>query len=178
VIERLDVSAFNPYALRACLWTREQLTAENWEYIENLPETLVEGRFTIVHGSPRHPVWEYISDSRMATINLAHLETDYCLFGHTHRPVVFVCDASTGGCEGFEMPLCDTVPVPQERLLLNPGGVGQPRDSDPRASYVLLDLEENTIELRRVPYAIRETQRLMVSSGLPIQLAKRLEVGW
>jgi diadenosine tetraphosphatase ApaH/serine/threonine PP2A family protein phosphatase len=76
------------------------------------------------------------------------------------------------------MPLRDAVPVPQERLLLNPGGVGQPRDSDPRASYVLLDLEENTIELRRVPYAIRETQRLMVSSGLPIQLAKRLEVGW
>jgi predicted phosphodiesterase len=178
VIERLDVSAFNPYALRACLWTREQLTAENWEYIENLPERLVEGRFTIVHGSPRHPVWEYITDSRTATINLAYFDTEYCLFGHTHRPIVFVCDASAGDCEGFMMPLRDPVPMPEERFLLNPGGVGQPRDSDPRASYVLLDLEEMTVELRRVPYAIKETQRLMVSSGLPMQLAKRLEVGW
>jgi predicted phosphodiesterase len=177
-IDRLDVSAFNPYALRACLWTREQLTADNWEFIENLPETLVDGHFTIVHGSPRHPVWEYITDSRIATINLAHFDTSYCLFGHTHRPVLYIDDVATGTCEGFLMPLRDPVPIPEERLLLNPGGVGQPRDSDPRASYALIDLGENTVELRRVPYAIKDTQELMISLGLPLQLAKRLEVGW
>ncbi len=177
-IDRLDISAFNPYALRACLWTREQLTADNWEFIENLPERLVDGDFTIVHGSPRHPVWEYITDSRIATINLAHFDTNCCLFGHTHRPVLYIDDVTTGTCDGFLMPLRDPVPIPKERLLLNPGGVGQPRDSDPRASYVLLDLEDNTVELRRVPYAIKETQELMVSLGLPLQLARRLEVGW
>jgi predicted phosphodiesterase len=177
-IDRLDVSAFNPYALRACLWTRGQLAADSWEFIENLPERLVDGDFTIVHGSPRHPVWEYITDSRIATINLAHFDTNYCLFGHTHRPVLYVDDVTTGRCDSHLMPLRDPVPLPEQRLLLNPGGVGQPRDSDPRASYALLDLQDNTIELRRVPYAITETQELMVSLGLPLQLAKRLEVGW
>jgi diadenosine tetraphosphatase ApaH/serine/threonine PP2A family protein phosphatase len=70
------------------------------------------------------------------------------------------------------------VPIPEERLLLNPGAVGQPRDHDPRASYVLLDLGENTVELRRVPYPIEKTQELMVSLGLPPPLAGRLALGW
>jgi len=177
-IGKLDISAFNTYALRACLWTRKQLTPDNWEFIENLPEKLVEDRFTIVHGSPRHPIWEYITDPGMAAANLPYFDTTYCLFGHTHKPIVYACDDSHSTCGGFVLPLNEPAPIPEERLLINPGGVGQPRDHDPRASYFLLDLERNTIGYRRVPYPIEETQQLMLSLGLPRLLAERLSVGW
>ena len=177
-INKLDVSAFNPDALRACLWTREQLTPSNWEFVEDLPETLVEDSFTIVHGSPRYPIWEYITRPAVAMANFAYFDTAYCLFGHTHIPVVYAFDGLHNTCDAFMMPEYDPVPLEMERLLINPGGVGQPRDGDPRASYVILDMEENTIEYRRVEYPIEETQQLMFSLGLPPRLALRLSIGW
>lgn len=177
-INKLDISAFNPDARQACLWTREQLTPDNWEYIESLPERLVEDRFTIVHGSPRHPIWEYITHPYVAAANLASLDTFYCFFGHTHIPVVFACTRSPRRCEALMMPLSDPVPLGEPRWLINPGGVGQPRDGDPRASYAILDTDANTVEHRRVEYPIEETQRLMVERNLPARLATRLMFGW
>ncbi len=177
-IDKLDVEAFNPDALRACLWTREQLTPDNWQYIEELPDTIVEGDFTIVHGSPRHPVWEYISHSFVAAANLAHFETLYCLFGHTHIPSIYRDVGSLHHCETLDVNPGETIQLTADRLLINPGGVGQPRDADPRASYALLDLAGKTIEYRRVPYPIEETQRLMFDLGLPPRLAHRLSIGW
>jgi len=177
-VNKLDVSAFNPDAQRACLWTREQLTPGNWNFIENLPETLVKDNFTIVHGSPRHPIWEYITRSSVAMANFAYFDTTYCFFGHTHRPVIYALDGLHNTCDTFMMPENNPIPLDIERLLINPGGVGQPRDGDPRASYIVLDSEENTIEYRRVEYPIEETQRLMFSLGLPPRLAIRLSVGW
>ena len=177
-IKKLDVSAFNPDALRACLWTREQLTPGNWEFIEELPETLVEDSFTIVHGSPRYPIWEYITHPSVATANFAHFDTPYCFFGHTHIPVVYAFDGSHNTCEPLKLPLNEAAPLDVRRLLINPGGVGQPRDGDPRASYVILDTEENAIEHRRVEYPIEETQQLMFALDLPPRLAMRLSIGW
>ncbi len=177
-IDKLDIAAFNPDALRACLWTRKQLTPSNREFIESLPETLIEDNFTIVHGSPRYPIWEYITDSSVAAANFAYFDTAFCLFGHTHVPGIYCFTGSFSTCDGFVLPLTESVPIDEERLLINPGGVGQPRDGDPRASYVILDMEENTIEYRRVEYPVEETQRLMVSLGLPQRLATRLSDGW
>jgi predicted phosphodiesterase len=179
-INKLDISTFNPDARQACLWTRDQLTPDNWEYIESLPEKLVEDSFTIVHGSPRHPVWEYITHPSVAAANLSEFDTPYCLFGHTHIPVVFACSpaGSIKKCNAFGMPLNDPVPLGEQRWLINPGGVGQPRDGDPRASYILLDTEARTIEHRRVDYPIEETQRLMIARHLPERLATRLTFGW
>jgi predicted phosphodiesterase len=177
-INRLDVSAFNPDALRACLWTRKQLTPSNWELIEDLPETLVEDGFTIVHGSPRYPIWEYITRPAVAMANFEHFDTPYCLFGHTHIPVVYAFDGLQNTCDASIMAENDPMPLDIERLLINPGGVGQPRDGDARASYVILDSEENTVEYRRVEYPIEETQQLMLSLGLPPRLAMRLSIGW
>jgi predicted phosphodiesterase len=177
-INRLDVSAFNPDALRACLWTRKQLTPSNWDLIEDLPETLVEDGFTIVHGSPRYPIWEYITRPAVAMANFEHFDTPYCLFGHTHIPVVYAFNGLQNTCDAFRVAENDPVPLDVERLLINPGGVGQPRDGDPRASYVILDTEENTVEYRRVEYPIEETQQLMSSLGLPPRLADRLSIGW
>jgi len=177
-INRLDISTFNPEARQACLWTRKQLTPDNWEYIESLPEKLVEDRFTLVHGSPRHPVWEYITHPSVATANLHDFETPYCLFGHTHVPVVFIYMDAKKKCDTFNMPLNEPVPLGEGRWLINPGGVGQPRDADPRASYIILDTDDNTIEHHRVDYPIEETQRLMIARRLPERLATRLTFGW
>ena len=177
-IDQLDISAFNPDAVTACLWTREQLTLHSWKFLEDLPHTIVEGDFTIVHGSPRHPIWEYITHPAVAMANLANFDTVYCLFGHTHVPVIYAFDVSAETCEGFAMPEDAPIPLGGDRLLVNPGGVGQPRDGDPRASYMVLDMEHSTMEYRRVEYRIEETQQLMFSLGLPRRLAERLSVGW
>jgi len=177
-IGQLDISAFNPDASRACLWTRQQLAPSNWEFIRNLPERLVEGDFTIVHGSPRHPVWEYISHCSVAVANFSYFDSTYCLVGHTHVPVIYRLSRSFAGCDAFTLPLNSAVPIGEERLLINPGGVGQPRDGDARSSYVILDVAEDTIEYRRVDYPVEETQELMLSLGLPPRLAARLSIGW
>ena len=177
-IDRLDVSDFNPDALRACLWTREQLTASNLAYVQNLPERIVQEDFTLVHGSPRHPIWEYISHSTVAAENLSHFDTACCLFGHTHMPVGYLSPGPADLVEEFGLPLNGTAPLPKSRLLINPGGVGQPRDGDPRASYMLLDLEQRTMQLHRVEYAVKETQKLMIAAKLPPRLVARLSFGW
>jgi diadenosine tetraphosphatase ApaH/serine/threonine PP2A family protein phosphatase len=177
-INRLDIAAFNSDAIAACLWTREQLTQDNWKFIQELPDRLVEGDFTFIHGSPRHPIWEYISHFSIAAANFPYFKTPFAFFGHTHVPVVYRSLGSQTISEEFMLPLNEPVPIGQERLLVNPGGVGQPRDGDPRASYMIVDLDKNTFEYRRVEYPIEETQRLMASAGLPPRLIARLSIGW
>ena len=177
-INKLDISTFNPEARLACLWTREQLTPDHWEYIESLSEKLIEGSFTLVHGSPRHPVWEYITHPSVAAANLASFDTQYCLFGHTHVPMVYVASGSRKETETFTMPTNEPIPLPEQRCLINPGGVGQPRDGDPRAAYVLFDSEANTMEHHRVDYPVEATQQLMMARHLPERLATRLMFGW
>ncbi len=177
-IDKLDISAFNPDAMRACLWTREQLSPSNWDFIEKLPEKHIEDRFTLVHGSPRHPIWEYITSSSVAAANFSYFDSMYCFFGHTHIPAVHRSTDGLGTGDSLTWPLDDPLTIDAERLLINPGGVGQPRDMDPRASYMVLDLERNRIEHRRIAYPVEETQQLMLSVGLPPRLAMRLSVGW
>jgi predicted phosphodiesterase len=178
-VGKLNISAFNPYALQACVWTGKQLKPRNRQFIECLPEKLVEGQFTIVHGSPRQPIWEYITDPWVAAANFSHFDTLYCLVGHTHKPVIYRYNEADGSCEELPLPaLGEQMSIAESRLLINPGGVGQPRDGDPRASYVLLDLEQKTVEFRRVEYPIEDTQRLMLDVGLPQPLARRLSFGW
>ena len=177
-INKLDVSSFNPEARHACLWTREQLTPEHWDYVESLSEKLVEGEFTLVHGSPRYPIWEYISHPSVAAANLPFYDTPYCLFGHTHVPAAYSASGDKGKIEAFVMPPGETFPLPDPRWLINPGGVGQPRDGDPRASYLIYDSQVDTLQHRRVEYSIEETQRLMAARRLPDRLAARLLFGW
>ncbi len=175
---KLDISVFNPDAMRACLWTRSQLSANARQFVNDLPEKLVQGRFTRVHGSPRYPIWEYISRPSDAQENLAFFDSPFCLFGHTHRPALFRCSGSDTACEDVLPPLGRPMALGSDRLLINPGGVGQPRDSDPRASYAILDPEAGLVEFHRVSYPVEVTQELMIALGLPPRLAWRLSVGW
>jgi predicted phosphodiesterase len=176
-IDQLDISGFNPYAMRACLWTREQLTPGNWGYLEDLPEMLVDDAFTIVHGSPRHPIWEYIVHPSIAAANFTYFDTPYGFFGHTHIPIVYAFDPVEQTCVTLSMPERAPLYLDIDRLLINPGGVGQPRDGDPRASYLILDTEQSSVEYRRVEYPITETQELMRVAGLPEPLVTRLSHG-
>ncbi len=181
IIDLLAIEDFNSDAQQACRWTQEQITAENREYIENLPTCLLEEGFTLVHGSPRFPIWEYIFYPSVAKSNFAYFDTQFCLVGHTHAPVVFRYWMDQDGnelCEPFSLPLNGAVLLGEDRLIINPGSVGQPRDGDARASYAILETEDITIEHYRVPYPVEITQKKMRDQGLPSRLISRLSYGW
>ena len=180
VLGNMDTEDFNPYAKRACLWTREQLSPSNLEYLETLPRSLVEEGFTLAHGSPRQPIWEYILDSSVAQANFEHFDTRFCFVGHTHVPIIYRHNPENPhqACgtliPSYDVPLA----LGEHRLIINPGSVGQPRDGDPRASYAVLDSDELTLEYRRVSYPVETTQARMVEKGLPVRLIMRLGYGW
>jgi diadenosine tetraphosphatase ApaH/serine/threonine PP2A family protein phosphatase len=177
VLGRLDINSFNGDARTAILWTRNRLRADNREYLESLPAHHLEAPFTLAHASPRHPVWEYIMDPATAAANFPHFDTPYCLVGHTHSPIIFAegeADFAAATLPDYNQP----VPLKETRLIINPGSVGQPRDSDPRAAYAFLDTEALEWEYRRVNYQVGATQALMRQHGLPQRLALRLEYGW
>jgi diadenosine tetraphosphatase ApaH/serine/threonine PP2A family protein phosphatase len=175
-IGKIDVSDFNPDAAAANIWTSAQLSQEDREYLENLPLRLSQGGFTLVHGSPREPIWEYVLSPISARDNFAHFDTPYCLIGHSHVPFLFEAGAAKTPAILKELP--SQLHLGQKRLIINPGGVGQPRDGDPRASYTLYDSQTKTIHHRRIPYDIAATQRKMLDLGLPPRLADRLSLGW
>jgi diadenosine tetraphosphatase ApaH/serine/threonine PP2A family protein phosphatase len=174
-IGQVDVSWFNPDAARAITWTASVIDANARAYLATLPEVRREGELTAVHGSPRDPTWEYISDAAVAGANLASFDTRLCLHGHTHVPIVYRADDGNVAA----VPALPGAPVSVEmgRLLVNPGSVGQPRDGNPAASYVVIDTGAQTAQFRRVAYDVDATQRLMRDAGLPPRLAERLSYG-
>ncbi len=177
---KMDTEDFNPDAKKACQWTREQLSPSNLEYLETLPQSLVEGDFTLVHGSPRHSIWEYILYPSIAEANFEHYDTRFCFVGHTHVPIIYrhSPENPAQACDTVIPPLDDPFVLGEERLIINPGSVGQPRDGDPRASYAIFDSDELTLEYRRVSYPIAITQTRMVEKDLPARLIIRLGYGW
>jgi predicted phosphodiesterase len=177
VLGKLDVNSFHDEAQKAIYWTRDQISEETRLYLDGLEADMLLEPFTLAHASPRHPVWEYILDRSTAVANLPYLNTAYCLVGHTHAAVYFEEVAP----EQVEIHLPTygvAMSLGANRLILNPGSVGQPRDSDPRAAYALLDNDKMTWEFRRVGYFIEETQARMRRQGLPPRLVARLEYGW
>jgi predicted phosphodiesterase len=176
---KLDITSFNSDARIASIWTQSELTPSSREYLSSLPSRDVLGQFTLAHGSPRQPVWEYVIDPLIAQRNFAYFETTYCLVGHSHIPVIFCqLDANLGGCRTMLPPYDGPVSLQVEgRLILNPGSVGQPRDGNPDASYAILDTEAMTWELCRVPYPVEITQERMRARDLPPNLTERLTYG-
>jgi diadenosine tetraphosphatase ApaH/serine/threonine PP2A family protein phosphatase len=174
-IDKMDTSEFNPVAAIAALWTTQQLTAEDRDYLLNLPQTLYEDDFTLAHGSPREPIWEYLLSTEAAQDNFDSFETAYCLVGHSHVPLVFELIDDKVVCREFEEGA--NLKLGKTRMIINPGGVGQPRDGDPRASYAIYDAEARTITHYRVEYDIQATQKKMEERGLPTSLILRLSLG-
>ena len=172
-VGRIDTSDFNPIAAEANRWTSEQLTDAARGYLANLPLQRVEDQFTLVHGSPKDPLWEYVFGYPQAIEAWERVETSDVLVGHSHFQ--FSCEAG----RGLEQPGPDGLiaPLGIARLLINPGSVGQPRDRDPRAAFAIYDDEARTVHLRRAWYDIAATQRAMAGHGLPEPLISRLSAG-
>lgn len=177
VIGKIDLEDFNPEARQANLWNRQQLTSASRKYLEKLAETRVQENCTLAHGSPRHPIWEYIIQLPAAKASFSFFETPVCLVGHTHLPVIFRLLPS-GECQAIVPPEQPVQLSRDERYIINPGSVGQPRDGDPRAAYMFLDTEALTIEHRRVAYNVEQVQQKIRARGLPSRLGIRLQHGW
>ena len=174
-IGRIDTSYFNPMAATACKWTARQLDSDDIQYLENLPLTIEKDGFTLVHGSPMEPILEYVISTSIAARNFAFLESPFCLVGHSHVPAVFKEEA--GSCLPLQFSPGIGLVLGESRMIINPGGVGQPRDGDPRASYAIYDSGSRVIRLYRLPYDIGATQDKMMQAGLPIKLITRLREG-
>jgi predicted phosphodiesterase len=180
VAGKTEVDDFTGNAQQVIIWTRQQLTGPYLDWLRSLPDMpLVVGHgFTLVHASPRDPVWEYIVTREIARDNFPYIETPFCLNGHSHLPVIY--RRPWEGLKVLEEPLRANEPVslhPYDQLFLNPGSVGQPRDEDPRAAYALIDLDEMTLTYRRAPYDFTITQKLMKQAEFPDHLIRRLRFG-
>lgn len=174
----IDASGFNDAAKTAAVWTSEQLNIEHRAFLASLPFVSIEGPFTLVHGSLRDPIVEYLLDRNSAVGTLDLMETDYCLVGHSHIP--FVCCeviSNPSDPEFTDFPEDEPIALGAERRIINPGGVGQPRDRNSRPSYAVYDSEASSISRHRVEYDISKTQKKMRAAGLPVHLIDRLENG-
>ncbi|GIW97330.1 MAG: phosphoesterase [Pirellulaceae bacterium] len=182
-----DPEGFNPVALKAIYWTRDQLDRgpgpaaainARWDFISELPRQKKEGSILYVHGSPRDPTNEYVfpetiyDQARMQA--LFNRVEQYCFQGHTHMPGIFTTDG-----EFITPEDCDYVfPLSGEKIMVNVGSVGQPRDEDPRSCYVIVDLKKEILEFRRVEYDVDTTaQKIYETEDLDNMLGDRLRSG-
>ncbi|HET9911236.1 MAG TPA: metallophosphoesterase family protein [Anaerolineales bacterium] len=180
VVGKTALWEFTQNARDVIFWTRHWLTTSNHDWLASLPSTpLVVGHgITLVHASPRDPIWEYIVDRETARDNFERIETPVCLCGHSHIPIIF--HKPWEGLKILEEDVRVNLPfrlISYDRVFINPGSVGQPRDEDPRASYVLIDLDAMTITHRRVQYDFSATQKLMKQAKFPDRLIRRLRFG-
>ena len=171
----LSLDDFNPYAAAACRWTSSQLSLEHKQFLTSLLEVEHNGDFTLVHGSLRAPLWEYLLSPVVAAATFRMLTSRFCLVGHSHIP--FLCHEEGSQCSFYAFPEEETLTWPEGRWIINPGGVGQPRDNDPRPSYAIYDDEAGAITRYRVHYQIAVTQDKMRRANLPAYLIERLDHG-
>ncbi len=219
----LPVERFNDSAQVTADWTRDRLAQHHLRYLAKLEERLVIDACTLVHGSPRNPVWEYLTSPDIATLSFPYFPTPLCIVGHTHVPTIFLqrddqtlsaaqtaqkkryagqalpgmppedlfgmetldrlaaeqealIQESVMPCEMFAPGEGQWVLPPGYRAIVNPGSVGQPRDGDPRAAFMVYDTERGC-EFYRVEYPLEQTQRKIWRSGLPARMAMRLTYG-
>jgi predicted phosphodiesterase len=169
-----DLEGFNPHAAEAINWTRDQLTAEDRQWLRELKYMRLVTSFTLVHATLDQPQrWGYVFDRLAAAASFTYQNTAICFFGHTHVPLAFVRDAGQvkgGTYSKFKIE-------PGKKYFINVGSVGQSRDGVPKATYVVYDMQEQSIELRRLDYDMATTQKKILDAGLPARLAERLALG-
>jgi predicted phosphodiesterase len=176
----IDAATFSADAGRAIRWTREVLMADIEGYLRGLAPVHEQGNVGLYHGSPRDPTWEYVTDPLGAHGALAATAAALVLVGHTHASLAArLCDGRLTGGRANAGAIVEA--QPDVRVLLNPGSVGQPRDADARAAWLLLELDDDRLLRRatfeRTRYDVTRTQREMLAAGLPEHLADRLTFG-
>ncbi len=170
-----EIDWFNPEARDAMIWTRGVITPTTRAWLAALPERRTELGRCLVHGSPRDPIWEYVTSIPVARANLGTLDVPHAFNGHTHLPAVY---RDEGGRTELLVPGDrSSITLDERPALLNPGSVGQPRDGIPTASYLVADLDTGRCDWHRAAYDIGAVQRRMRAAGLPERLAARLGYG-
>ena len=174
-VGKMSVDAFNYAAKAASNWTTGQLSQSEVDFLSGLPLVANHEPFTMVHGSLRDPLEEYLLDADAAEASLKLLATRFLLVGHSHFP--FLCLENQSTPQFVEFTEDAVLPLTEERWIINPGSTGQPRDRDPRSSYAIYDDQNVTIERHRVEYDIESTQNKMREAELPEYLIERLKFG-
>ena len=180
VVEEIPISDFSRGASVAAQWTQGVLEPENRAYLKGLSAEGREGKageeVGLYHASPRDPIWEYVLSALLAELCITVQEARVCLIGHSHVALSFTRrdgNLATGEPrrDGAELDLA------HDEWLLNPGSVGQPRDGDPRAAWMLLDLDDWIVQYRRTEYDVAGAAAAIRAARLPDSLAERLEYG-
>lgn len=167
------LDGFNPAAAQAVQWTRNQLTGDDRHWLRDLKYMRLVTSFSIVHATLDGPQrWGYVFDKLAAAASFTYQNTSVCFFGHTHVPVAFVRDSVVRGGSYSKFRV-----EPGKKYFVNVGSVGQSRDGVPKATYVIYDVDTQTIELRRLDYDMAKTQAKIIAAGLPKRLADRLADG-
>ncbi len=168
-----ELEGFNPHAAEAVQWTRKQLSDDDRRWLRDLKYVRLVASFSMVHATLDQPErWGYVFDKLMAAASFTYQNTSVCFFGHTHVPVAFIRDSVVRGGTYSKFRV-----EPGRKYFVNVGSVGQPRDNNPKAAYVIYDLNEGSIELRRLDYDIAKVQKKILDAGLPPRLAERLAFG-
>lgn len=168
-----ELEGFNPHAAEAVNWTRQHLTEDDRKWLRELKYVRLVANFTLVHATLDGPDrWGYVFEKLAAAASFTYQNTPVCFFGHTHVPVAFIRDSVIRGGTYSKFKV-----EPGKKYFLNVSAVGQPRDGNPKAGYVVYDMDEATIELRRLDYDFKKTQEKILAAGLPVRLAERLAVG-
>lgn len=178
VLANDSIETFNPIAAAAITWTRAHIHKKNLEFLGRLPKgpVPVDGEFEICHGSPFDEDY-YIFGEFDADEAFDYLTHPVAFFGHTHIPVVYFKREGDVGCQYITGQINLVKIEKGVSYLINPGSVGQPRDRNPRAAFVLYDREQRQIRFQRVEYEIPEAQKKILEADLPSALAERLALG-
>ncbi|HMP72749.1 MAG TPA: metallophosphoesterase family protein [Kiritimatiellia bacterium] len=168
-----NLENFHPLAADVVSWTRKQLSDDDLGWLRSLRYVARVETFTMVHSTLDTPeAWGYVFDKLEAEANFNYQTSSICFYGHTHVPLAFE------RTDTIRYGLYTKIKVGLgKKYFINVGSVGQPRDGDPRAAYVVYDMMNNVIELRRVKYNIQAAQKRILDNGLPPRLAARLAVG-
>ncbi len=174
-VEKTDITNFNPVAATAIKWTRNKLSEKNIEKLQKLKITHTIDSLLLVHSSPYNPEqWRYLFSLEEFQGEFKFFNEQICFIGHSHIPSAVFQDENgyTDFLRENRFPI-----IKRRRYLINVGSVGQPRDMDPRACYVIYDGNNNYIEFVRIEYNIPLAQQKIIDAGLPEVLADRLLVG-
>ncbi len=164
------IEYFNEFAKLATYWTMDRLSPANKEFLKGLPFMHQTDRMLMVHASPTHPShWYYILNMNDALLEMQSFRQNVCFVGHSHVPIVF---------NQKETIRSDVIIEPNQKYIVNVGSVGQPRDGDPRLSFVIFDLESGKLQYVRLEYDVKRTYEKIIKNGLPEFLAERLLKGY
>ncbi len=170
-----EIDYFNEDARRAMIWTRSVISDRTRAWLAALPERVVREGFTLAHGSPRDPIWEYVTTTPVARASFDAMDTDHGVIGHTHRPAAYLND---DGVMSLMTPAAGSVlRFGARRVLLNAGSVGQPRDGLSTAAWMTMDTDAGTATWQRTAYDIASVQAAMRRVALPEFLRARLSYG-